>query len=245
MTRPPLLRLAQVELRKMLDTRAGLWLHVAAAGLVAVVAVLQAVLGAADDHRWHDVFYAALQPAAILLPVAGILLMASEWTQRTALITFTLVPDRRRVLAAKLLAAVAVAVGALVLCLAVSALATLAAGPDVDDTWALPAGLVGQAAVYLGTAMITGVAFGAALLSSAPAIVAYFVLPLAWAAAGTLSALEGAAGWLDTTRTLDPMIERLFDGGDWARAAATLALWTLVPLAIGAWRVLRGEVRVG
>ena len=38
------------------------------------------------------------------MPVVGILLVTSEWTQRTAMISFTLVPHRSRVLLAKLLA---------------------------------------------------------------------------------------------------------------------------------------------
>ena len=41
--------------------------------------------------------------------------------------------------------------------------------------------------------MISGIAFGAVLLSSAPAIVLYYVLPTAWSALGAIPALEGAA----------------------------------------------------
>ena len=41
--------------------------------------------------------------------------------------------------------------------------------------------------------MLTGVAFGAAFLSSAPAIVLYFVLPMAWAALGSIPFLNDAA----------------------------------------------------
>ena len=40
----------------------------------------------------------------ILLPIIGILLVSSEWSQRTALITFTLVPKRMRVMSAKIAA---------------------------------------------------------------------------------------------------------------------------------------------
>ena len=55
----------------------------------------------------------AVAPASILLPIVGILLVTSEWSQRTALITFALVPDRGRVLAAKLLASVVLSLVAL------------------------------------------------------------------------------------------------------------------------------------
>ena len=42
--------------------------------------------------------------ASVLLPIVPILLMTSEWSQRTALSTFALVPVRERVIGAKLLA---------------------------------------------------------------------------------------------------------------------------------------------
>ena len=60
--------------------------------------------------------------------------------------------------------------------------------------------------------MLTGIAFGALFLSSAPAIVLSFVLPLGWAALGSIRLLNDAAQWLDTTRTTAPMAERTLTG---------------------------------
>ena len=31
--------------------------------------------------------------------------------------------------------------------------------------------------------------------------------------------------------------------GDWARAGTTLAVWMLLPVLIGAWRIVASEVR--
>ena len=45
-------------------------------------------------------------PQKILLPVLGILAITSEWSQRTGLVTFTLAPNRGRVLLAKVTATV-------------------------------------------------------------------------------------------------------------------------------------------
>jgi hypothetical protein len=91
--------------------------------------------------------------------------------------------------------------------------------------------------------MITGIAFGAMLLSSAPAIVLYFALPLAWTALGSLAFLESAARWLDGARSLAPMTDELMSTTQWARAGTTLAVWMLLPLLVGLWRVTRGDVR--
>jgi hypothetical protein len=97
-------------------------------------------------------------------------------------------------------------------------------------------------ALSLATGVITGVAFGAALLSSAPAIVLSFVLPIAWAALAAIPGIHGVARWLDATQSLAPMTNHLMDATEWARAGTTLALWMILPLLIGAWRIARREI---
>jgi ABC-2 type transport system permease protein len=239
--RPGLPRLTAVELRKMVDTRAGFWLQLAVVALTVVAVTVLCIVGDAKDQTLRVVLSLAVQPAAILLPVVGILLVSSEWSQRTSLITFTLAPWRLRVLTAKLLAAVALSIVALVLALAVSAVGTAAAAPGVDHTWSLPIGLLGQDALYLASGVVMGVAFGAALLSPAPGIVLFFVLPISLSAIGSIHALEGTVRWLDT-ESLGSLTDELYSGAQWARAGTTLALWVLVPLAIGAWRIARSEI---
>lgn len=241
--RPGLGRLTHVELRKMTDTRAGLWLLLATAGLTLAVVVIVCLAGEDQDRVFANLVSAAIQPVALLLPVAGILLVTSEWTQRTSLVTFALVPQRGRVLTAKLLAGCVLGVAATVLAVAVAAVATAVASPGLDDTWSLSPGLFAQDLFYVVTAMITGIGFGALLLVSAPAIVLLYVLPTAWAAIGSLSFMEKPAEWLDTTRTLDPMTNELLSAGQWARALVSLALWMALPLAAGWWRVRRTELR--
>jgi ABC-2 type transport system permease protein len=223
--RPGMGRLTAVELRKMVDTRAGFWLQLAVVTLTVAVVVVVGIVGHAQDHTLRQMLSAALAPASILLPIVGILLVSSEWSQRTAPITFVLVPNRARVLAAK-----------------VAAIATAITAPGVEHTWSLPAGLLGQSLLSLATGMIGGVAFGAALLSSAPAIVLSFALPIALGALGSIPVFEGAARWLDGGRSLTPLTEHLMSSTEWARAGTTLALWMALPLAIGLWRILRNEV---
>ena len=50
-TRPGLGRLVAVELRKMVDTRAGFWMQVATVALTALVVILRLVFGDAADTR--------------------------------------------------------------------------------------------------------------------------------------------------------------------------------------------------
>lgn len=241
-TGPGLGRLTLVELRKTVDTRSGSWLLLATAALTAALTTASA-FGLPDEERTLLVYAAvASVPASVLVPVVAILLVTSEWSQGTALVTFVLVPRRGRVLLAKLAASLVLAIAALPLVLGSAVVATAVAGSGTSDQWSFSAALVGQAAFSLATVVVSGVAFGILVRSSAPAVVLFFVLPLAWAALGSFSALNGAARWLDTTRTLSPLLEQELDAGQWARVGTSLALWLVLPLLVGAWRLVRRDV---
>ena len=90
------------------------------------------------------------------------------------------------------------------------------------------------------SAMVIGVAFGAVLLASAPAIVVNFALPTAWVALATLPVFADVAPWLDPA--LDGMAEEVLSATQWAHAGTALAVWMVLPLLIGAYRISRREV---
>jgi ABC-2 type transport system permease protein len=242
LARPSSARLTGVELRKMTDTRSGFWLQLAVGALTFVVVLIVCIVGDAKDQTLRQLLNAAVQPANVLLPVMGVLLVTSEWSQRTTLITFTLVPNRARVVWAKVAASVLLALAALAIAFVAAVIGTVIVAPDVADVWALPIELLLQIVVVLTTGMIGGVAFGAVLLASAPAIVALFALPLVTGALGAISAFEGVAKWIDPTHTLAPMTDHVMSATEWARAGTTFALWLALPLAIGLWRIARSEV---
>jgi ABC-2 type transport system permease protein len=241
-TRPSLGRLVAVELRKIVDTRAGFWMQVATVALTVLVVTIRLAVGEAADHSFASVLDAGLKPAAVLLPIAGILLVTSEWSQRTGMITFALVPVRSRVVGAKLIASLVLALAMLAMAAAVATAGVFVASPDLDGTWSEFAPLLAQSAVYLGGGMLTGVAFGAVLLASAPAIVALFALPITWTAVASLSFFADAAPWLDTRLALGPLPREVLSTTQWAHAGTALALWMLLPLLIGTWRIRRREV---
>jgi ABC-2 type transport system permease protein len=239
--RPALGRLVAVELRKVLDTRAGFWLQAATVALTALVVIVRCAVGGAADHTFAAVLDVGIKPAAVLLPIAGILLVTSEWSQRTGMITFALVPVRSRVLGAKLIASTLLALAVLLVSVGMVAAGVLVASPGAG-AWSGAATLIGQTVVYLVGGMLTGVAFGAILLASAPAIVVLFALPIAWTGLASLSPFADAAPWLDTRLALGPMPQHVMGATEWAHAATALALWMALPLIAGAWRITRREV---
>lgn len=234
--RPSLSRLTKVELRKMADTRSGFWLQLSVLALAVLTVVITVIAGPESEMTFRHVLANALVPAGILLPVVGILLVSSEWSQRTALVSFALVPERPRLVVAKVLAGVLLGLVATAFAAVVAALGTAVAAPDIAHVWTIPVGLVGQDVIYVVTAMVIGVAFGAALLASAPAIVLYFGLPAALGALGSINALQGTIEWV-SSGSLEPLTQEVLGGHEWAQVLVTLALWMVLPLALGIWRI--------
>jgi len=241
--RPGLRRLIGVELRKMVNTRSGFWVPVAVGLITLAAAIISSANHGGHDATFTHVLHATATPSAFLLPIMGILLICGEWSQRTTLTTFTLVPSRWRVIGAKVGAATIVSTIAFVICLVLTVVCATALGHAPGGTGSLPWQVIGQSWLYLVAGMITGLAFGAATLVSAPAIVAYLLLPLVWdALASNIHALASVARWLDPGQSLQPFTQQVMTGTQWAHALATYAVWIGIPIVIGAWRIGRGDV---
>ncbi len=242
--RIPLGRLVVVELRKLADTRSGKWLLIAIGVITLLIVTTVFLTAKQSDRTFLNFMGATATPQGFLLPVLGILLVTSEWSQRTALVTFTLMPLRGRVVLAKVLAALAAGLAAIVLAVAVAALATVLGG--APDAWA-HIGLddFAKFGVLQATGVLQGLAFGLLFLSSAAAIVVYFVVPIAFSIVANLwSALKDAAPWIDLGTSQTPLFSGAhLTGEQWAQLATSTALWVLLPFALGVFRVLRAEVK--
>ncbi|MGW3811938.1 ABC transporter permease [Micromonospora sp. NPDC005113] len=243
--RPSMLRLTAVELRKLVDTRAGRWLLITIGLVAAAIATLQLIYAKDAEQTFVNFFTPSLLPIGVLLPVLGILSITSEWSQRTALTTYALVPRRERVVAAKLIAVALAALASVLASLAVAAAGTLVASATGGaGTWQIDASLLLNAAIFQVTGVLMGAAFGLLLLNPPLAIVGYLLLPTLWGVLGELvRPLRGPAGWLDTSRTMEPLFSSdAITGEQWGRIAVSLLVWMVVPLAAGLFRTLRREV---
>jgi hypothetical protein len=242
--RPSLLRLTGVELRKLTDTRAGLWLLVTIGLTTAVIVTLQLVYADAEDQTYASFFVPSLLPVGLLLPVLGILSITAEWSQRTALVTYALVPRRERVIVAKLAAVVLAALASVLTSLAVAAIGTLVSGATGGaGRWEFDEALLLNAIVFQVANVLMGAGFGLLLLNTPLAIVAYLLLPTVWSIVGELvPALHRPAGWLDTGRTMEPLFSTSLDADQWARLGVSLLVWLVVPIVVGVIRTLRREV---
>jgi ABC-2 type transport system permease protein len=240
----PLTRLTLVELRKLGDTRAGMWLLIVIGLVTAGTSAVMLGWSPDEEQTLRGFFEFGLVPSAVLLPVLGILSMTSEWSQRTALATFTLVPARIRVVAAKLAAGLLIAIASTAATLALSAAANLLGGAlGGAGTWRIDGSLLWQGLLLQVISVLLGMGFGALLLNSPLAIVTYLVLPTLWSVlGGTIKALGSAAEWLDVNVTSAALSDPGTTAGEYGRLAVSFLVWVLLPLALGTWRVVKREV---
>ncbi|WP_460835131.1 ABC transporter permease [Nocardioides hungaricus] len=247
----PFHRLVRVELRKSYDTRSGFWL-LATIGLIVLAAeiIVLAVVTVQDEPiSFGDFMSVAAFLTSFLLPVLGIMVLTSEWSQRTAMVTFALEPRRPLVIAAKALVGVLLTLATVAMAIAIGLVCNvlyglIQGGADWSFGWPdFSAFVLTQVLAMLG-----GFALAALLLNTPAAIVLFFVykwvLPGLFALGAALMGwFETLAPWLDFQSAQSAIWDWSSSAEDWAQLVVSGLVWLGLPLAIGIWRVLRAEVK--
>jgi ABC-type transport system involved in multi-copper enzyme maturation permease subunit len=233
--------LLRVELRKATDTRSGRWL------LAMIVGLSIVALGWSLAHADDGVSFAAygggmVGVVAFLAPVIGLLAMTAEWTQRTALTTFTFAPRRGRVLAAKFIAAMVLAMATLAIGIALSLLTTAIGGAvHGGATWAGTGDEIRAYVIIVAAQVVMASAFGALAAQTTVAIGAFLAAPAVWAKVSE-PLLGKAAPWFDVFSAYGQLSsDRPLD--HIAQTITAVTLWVVVPATIGIARSLRREVK--
>jgi len=269
----PFSRLVRMEWRKMVDTRAGFWLLLITGGLLALVfAVILLVTALASDVRttatdWLNILTI---PVAMLVPVLAITIVTQEWSQRTAMVTFALEPNRLRIVMAKLVAVLALGFATILLAFVLGMLGNVlgASIGGYDVTWNVTGRTLAWALVIQVLYLLMGFGFGLLLLSSPAAVAIYYVyvwileggvilpgimfglwLAFGWAQAifpwisMRLSILPFALDSGDVHSLHDSGVELHTGAPGAARIVTSVLLWVGIPLVVGTWRMLRTEVK--
>jgi ABC-type transport system involved in multi-copper enzyme maturation permease subunit len=253
----PFGRLVAVELRKMRDTRAGLWLQVVTGVLLVVAAVVTLLVTVRGDVAiGADIVVQVMTvPVSLLMPVLAITCVTSEWSQRTGLVTFALEPDRKRVLLAKLVTVLVLALATIVVAV-VMGVATLGLHGVLGDSrvdWSVDGSALTWTLAVLVLYFLMAFGFGLVLLSSPAAIATYYVvallLPLMVYGPVFFALTWGqdVIPWIDlgfaTTPLTEPDARLEVTGTTYAQTAVTTLLWVVAPLVGGFARVAHAEIK--
>lgn len=246
-----LTRLVRVELRKMFTTRSGFWMLVSIGVLTPVSAGSVIIFAPDSDVTYESFTRASGFPMSVILPMIAILAVTSEWSQRSGLTTFTLVPSRGRVIGAKAIATLLVGLGSVALAFGVGALANVAGSTvaGVDTVWDISLVMAAQLVLFNLIGMAIGFTLGVVLRNSTAAIVGYFVVSLVLPGILVLLAqvrswFEDLQPWIDWNETQVALLEGAMDTGEeWAMLGSTTMIWIVVPLAVGLLSLRRSEVK--
>jgi hypothetical protein len=240
---PGFARLVALEVRKSVDTRAGRWVLATILGLAVLALGWEIWQSRSNPVSLAGFAESAETPVVLLLPVIGILAMTSEWTQRTALTTFTLSPRRLPVLLAKLVAALAVSL-AMIAAVAVLVGVATAIGGWVSDgpvewsmTWRTAAGVP----AINGLNVLMGAGIGALIPITGVALTTFYVAP-ALLSFATSTILVDHGEWVDIFSAFNRIAA--FDlAGQTSQTMTAVALWVVLPMVLGLWSSLRREVK--
>ncbi len=241
----PFVRLFHVELRKQVDTRASVaLLIVIVLGMVGLTAI-ETFGGTGMPKSFSTFQMLALMPLLLLLPVIGILAVTSEWSQRTALVTFVWEPRRGRVIAAKFFSTLLLALLGALLALGIAALGTWLAGLSggaVD--WNFASDEISGLLVTLVLLVAQGIAFGLLIQNTPGAIVAYFVLPVIMTTLSLLVSWIGKyAEWIDFSIATEQISSGEFTTHSLSRGGVAVVIWILIPGVLGLVRMWRREIK--
>jgi hypothetical protein len=246
----PFTRVLWVELTKMFNTRSGFWLMVSIAA-TATIATSAVILWAPDSELTYDNFGAAIGfPMVVLLPVVAILSVTSEWSQRSGLTTFTLLPHRGRVIGAKMTVAVLVGVASIVVALGIGALGNIVGSSiaGVDTVWDISTNQALSIVFANVLQLLIGFMLGVLIRNSAGALVAYFVYNFVLSTLTMLLAqsqqwFADLQPWVDFNYAQGALFEGHLTGEQWANLGVSGMLWLVIPLTIGLVLIRRSEVK--
>jgi ABC-2 type transport system permease protein len=246
----PLHRIVAVELRKSVDTRAGFWL-LTSIGITSLLATGLVILFAPAEQFSYSTFTLAIgYPISVILPMIAILSVTAEWSQRSGLTTFTLVPHRGRVVLAKAIAVVSIAIVAMPVAFLVGALGNILGSAVTDAPTVWDQGPVDLLYLLLGNTLLVMVGFmlGTLIRASAGALVAYFIYAFVAPTLLTVLAINQAwfrdrQPWIDPNYSQDALFQGGFTTEQWSQLAVTSMVWLVVPLVVGVLGLLRSEVK--
>jgi ABC-2 type transport system permease protein len=246
----PLTRVVGVELRKMFDTRSGFWLMMSIV-ITATLATVAVIVFAPDDEITYQSFAAAVGfPMSVILPMIAILSVTSEYSQRSGLTTFTLVPHRGRVVLAKAIATVGIAVVSMALAMAIGVLGNVVGSAITGMPLTWDASVTDLLYIVLGNVLglLAGFMLGVLIRNSPGAIVTYFVWSLVLPGLSSVLAANATwyadrQQWLDWNYAQTALFNGNLTGTQWANLAVTGSVWLVLPLAVGLVLLMRSEVK--
>ncbi len=155
-----------------------------------------------EPMNFGDFVGAAAFVTSIVLPVLGIMVVTSEWSQRTAMVTFALEPRRPLIIAAKALTGVILTLVTAALSIAIGLICNLLyIALQGDGSWEFGTKYLFGFLITQTLAMLGGFALATLFLNTPAAIVVFFVYK--WVLPGLFALGSALIGWFERPEPVD------------------------------------------
>lgn len=187
-----------------------------------------------DSAPWTDPFMAISSPATTLLAIIIILLICEEWTRGTALVTYTFIPQRNKVILAKLIILLVFFLGTIIVLYAFSAIASIIASGIYSYTisWSASISSVVRLMLPLFVNMLFGFSMAIATQETTIALGLYFVIPPITVVASQLPVIGPYSKWFSLEHSSSLFIAGA-SGVTGAQYICSIIIWIVLPCIIG------------
>lgn len=224
----------RIELRKV---GAGRWLIIASAAVGLMVAVIVGLT--AEGLTFSLASFYVQSTISLPLPFVSILLITRDFDRRALSQTYLPIVAASRMVAAKLVASMIIALTAASYGIVLSVLVTNFAPAAAAEPWhGIGMIMIGSALVQL-IAQLTGAGFGLLLRSNLAAMVADVAVPLGlWLVSGDVIGLRDLQVWLTPFAVVQKPLSGQMDAQDWAHVGTVAFVWVVGLNAAGMLRLI-------
>jgi ABC-2 type transport system permease protein len=235
-----MIRTIWIELGKAASPRAGRWLLIVSGAVGLLSALIVAFTTPTHDRTFVMTSFYVQSTISLPLPFVSILLMTRDFGRRAVSRTSVPINSAVRMVAAKLVASMIIAVVAAGYGIVLSVLATSLPPSTTEERWhGVGVIMLGSVLVQL-IAQLCGAGFGLLLMSSGAAIVADVVVPLGlWIVTGAVPGLQGLQAWLTPFAAVGDLLSGHTDAQSWAQVGVVVLVWVVALNAAGILRLRR------
>lgn len=238
----PLSSIIKAEARKATDTQVARTIIVTTLFLT-VAMFLMTIFRYKEAGSWIRPFVAISNPVTTLLAIIFIMLVCEEWTRGTALITYSFVPRRNRVILAKFIVLIIFYIGITVVLFILSALASIISSSmySYSIIWSQSFASVVLLILPLLINLLFGFSIALVVQETTVALGLYFVIPPITVIASQLPTIGLYCKWFSLEHS-----SSLFIAGSSEVSAlqymSSIVIWVIIPCILGSIRNMKRDL---
>lgn len=238
----PLSNVVKAEARKLIDTQVAKTIIITTFVLTLAMFIIS-IFRFKNAGSWTDPFTSISSPSSTILPIIFILLICEEWTRGTALVTYTFVPQRNKVILAKFTILLVTFLGTILTLYALSAISSIIASGiySYSFSWSVDIYSIVKQVLPLLINMLLGFSMAMVAQEITIALGLYFIIPPITVLATQLPVIGSYLKWISLEHSSSIFIAGA-TGVSGMEYVCSILTWIVVPSIIGIFINLKRDL---